>query len=82
MAKIETKVKASTAATYLGSTALLEVLTTVQDQPIVLGALPGWVAPWLLALLPTAVTAVAGYRARHTPRTDPDARTAADLKSL
>ncbi|AAP84975.1 hypothetical protein [Kitasatospora aureofaciens] len=79
---IETKVKAAAAATYLGSTALLEVLTTVQDQPSLLGSLPGWLAPMLLALLPTAVTGVAAYQARHTPRVDGDAARAADVPQI
>ncbi|MFJ2863670.1 holin [Kitasatospora sp. NPDC087314] len=79
---IETKVKAATLATYLGSTALLEVLTTVQDQPSLLGMLPGWLAPWLLALLPTAVTGVAAYQARHTPRADVNAARAADVPQI
>lgn len=67
-APIETKVKAATLAAYLGSTALLAVLTAVQDQPELVSWLPAWLAPFLLAVIPAAVTAVAGYQARHTPR--------------
>ncbi|MFF7994777.1 hypothetical protein ACFZDG_34020 [Kitasatospora xanthocidica] len=54
----------------------------MQDQPSLLGAVPGWLASWLLALLPTAVTGLAGYRARHTPRTDPDTVRAAALPPI
>ncbi|MFD7413541.1 holin [Kitasatospora purpeofusca] len=82
MAVIETKVKAATVAAYVGSTGLLAALTAVQDQPGLVGWMPVWAAPFVLGLLPAGVAAVSGYRARHTPRTDPDARTAADLKSL
>ncbi|MEV7770600.1 holin [Kitasatospora sp. NPDC086791] len=70
MAQIETKVKAATVAAYLGSTALLADLTAVQNQPGLVSWMPGWLAPFVLSLIPTAITAVAGYQARHTPRPD------------
>lgn len=78
MGPIETKVKASAAAAYVGSTGLLASLTAVQDQPGLVGWMPTWVAPFVLGLLPAGIAAVSGYRARHTPRTDPAARAAAD----
>lgn len=79
---VETKVKAATVATYLASTALLADLTAVQDQPGLVSWLPPYVAPFLLSMIPTAITFVTGYRAKHTPRQDADARAAADLKSV
>lgn len=75
---IEAKVKVATAATYLGTTALLADLTAIQDNPGLIGWLPAWLAPFVLPLIPTAATFLAGYRARHTPRSDADARAAAD----
>ncbi|MEU8920281.1 holin [Kitasatospora sp. NPDC048545] len=70
MAQIETKVKAAAAATYLGTTSLLAGLTAVQDHPGLVGWLPEWLAPFVLAIVPTAIAGVAGYQARHTPRPD------------
>ena len=67
-APIEQKVKAATAAAYLGSTGLLAALTAVQDQPGLVGFLPAWLSPFVLPIVPAAVTLVAGYQARHTPR--------------
>lgn len=72
-APIERKVTAATAAAYLGSTGLLAAITAVQDQPGLVGFLPTWLAPFVLPLVPAAATLVAGYQARHTPRTDPEA---------
>jgi hypothetical protein len=81
MGPIETKVKAATAAAYIGTTGLLASLTAVQDQPGLIGWLPAWLTPFVLGLLPAAVAAVSGYRASHTPRFDEDARAAADTRS-
>lgn len=79
---IETKVKAATAAAYIGTTGLLASLTAVQDQPGLIGWLPAWLTPFVLGLLPAAVTAVSGYRASHTPRSDAAARAAADFPGV
>jgi hypothetical protein len=65
---IETKVKAATAAAYVGSAALLGALTAVEDDARLVGWLPAGLGPFVLALVPTAVTAVSGWMARHTPR--------------
>lgn len=67
-APIETKVKSASIAAYLGSTGLLAVLTAIQDNAGLLAGLPDPVEPFLLALVPTAITAVAGWAAKHTPR--------------
>ncbi|RLL68123.1 holin [Streptomyces sp. Z26] len=65
---IETKVKASTAAAYLGSTGLLAMLTAVQDNAGLVSSLPDVLEPFVLALVPAAITGVAGWGAKHTPR--------------
>ncbi|SCD36958.1 hypothetical protein GA0115251_105913 [Streptomyces sp. TverLS-915] len=65
---VETKVKASTVAAYLASTGLLAVLTAVQDHAGLVAGLPDVAEPFVLALVPTAITAVAGWAAKHTPR--------------
>jgi hypothetical protein len=67
-APLEKKVTAATIAAYLGSTGLLAVLTAIQDNAGLLAGLPDPVEPFLLALVPTAITAVAGWAAKHTPR--------------
>jgi hypothetical protein len=69
-APIEQKVKAATAAAYVGSAGLLGALTAVQDNGRLVGWLPDGLAPFVLALVPTAITAVSGWKARHTPRGD------------
>ncbi|MGW4803016.1 holin [Kitasatospora sp. NPDC004272] len=79
---IETKVKVATVGAYLGSTGLLAGLTAVEDQPSLVSVLPGWLAPFVLSAIPTAITFVAAYRARHTPRSDADARAASDTKGV
>lgn len=68
IAPVERKVKAATAAAYVGCTALLGVLAAVQDNARLVDWLPDSVAPFVLALIPTAATAVSGWMAKHTPR--------------
>ncbi|WP_199570511.1 holin [Streptomyces murinus] len=65
---IERKVKAATAAAYVGSAGLLGALVAVQDNARLVGWMPDGLAPFVLALVPTAITAVSGWMARHTPR--------------
>jgi hypothetical protein len=67
-APVEKKVRAATAAAYLASTTLLMILTVIQDQPGLIGWLPPYLTPWVLAVVPTAITFAAGYQAQHTPR--------------
>lgn len=66
--QIETKVKAASAAAFLGSTGLLAILAAVQDNARLLAPLPDTVSPFVLALIPTLVTFVSGWAAKHTPR--------------
>jgi hypothetical protein len=68
-APVETKVKAAAVATYLGLLALLAVLNGVTDADLIAG-LPDVVEVFVAPLLPTAVTFVTSYLARHTPRPD------------
>lgn len=69
-APVETKVKASSAATYLVGVAVLAVINAVQGETALISALPDWAEPFLLAVLPAAGAAVAGWYAPHTPRTN------------
>ncbi|MFI0827312.1 holin [Streptomyces roseolus] len=71
-APVEKKVTAASIAAYLGSTGLLAVLAAVQDNDRLLGPMPDSVTPFVLALIPTAITAVSGWAAKHTPRPDPE----------
>ena len=66
-APIETKVKASTTATFLVGLALA-VLNGVQEDTSLLGPLPAWLQAPILAVVPPALAFLAGYQARHTPR--------------
>ncbi|RYJ26464.1 phage protein [Streptomyces sp. L-9-10] len=68
-APVEKKVTAASAAAFLGSTGLLGVLAAVQDDARLVGFLPDGLSPFVLALVPAAATFVAGWKAKHTPRT-------------
>ncbi|MEU8040854.1 hypothetical protein [Streptosporangium sp. NPDC049078] len=67
---VEAKVKAMTVGIYLASAALLLVLEMVKGDLSLIDFLPGWVQALVAPLLPTAIAAVAGYKARHEPRPD------------
>ncbi|MFB7776935.1 holin [Streptomyces bauhiniae] len=69
-APIEKKVKASTALTYLTSVAGLAVLGAVTNDPSLISSMPDALEPFVLALIPAAASAVAGWAAPHTPRSD------------
>ncbi|ARF62907.1 holin [Streptomyces violaceoruber] len=66
---IEKKVKASSAVTYLASLAGLAVLGGVTDDPSLISSMPDALEPFILALVPAAAAAIAGWAAPHTPRT-------------
>lgn len=66
-APIESKVTAATAMTFVVGLAVA-VLNAVQADTSLLGPLPSWLQAPLLALVPAALTFLAGYKARHTPR--------------
>lgn len=67
--RVEAKVKAASYATYFGLVALLAVLNAVADTNLVT-ALPDVVEVFVAPLLPAALTLVAGWLAKHTPRPD------------
>ncbi|MGI5292634.1 hypothetical protein ACQEVF_58835 [Nonomuraea polychroma] len=67
---VETKVKAMTLTSYLAGVAGMAVLQAVSADPSMIAFLPDWVEAITLPLLPTALAAVAGFKARHTPRRD------------
>lgn len=67
---MEKKVKASSAAAYLIGLAGLAILGAVTDDPGLVDPLPDVLEPFVLALVPAAGAAVAGWMAPHTPRAD------------
>jgi hypothetical protein len=67
---IETKVKAATAATYLGVAALLAVFGVISDNPLLISGLPDWVEALIIPLVPTLITFLSAYNANHTYRPD------------
>jgi len=64
---IEAKVKSATAATFLVSL-VVAVLNTVAADDSLLGPLPSWLQPIVIALVPAALTFLAGWQAKHTTR--------------
>ncbi|MEU0675491.1 holin [Streptomyces sp. NPDC006172] len=67
---IEKKVKASSAVAYLASLAGLAILGAVTDDPSLIAGMPDALEPFVLALVPAAASAIAGWAAPHTPRSD------------
>lgn len=65
--KIELKVIAATAATFAVSV-VLAVLNEIQNHHELLGSTPGALQFVIVAVIPTAVTFLSGYMAKHTPR--------------
>ncbi|MEU9789119.1 holin [Streptomyces sparsogenes] len=66
-APTEAKVKASTVGTFLVSL-VLAVLNDLNGDAELLAPLPGWLQALVIALVPTGVTFLSGWQARHTPR--------------
>lgn len=64
---IELKVIAASAATFAVSV-IVAVLNAVQAHHELLGPTPGTLQFVILAVIPTAVTFLGGYLAKHTPR--------------
>ncbi|MFJ4363295.1 holin [Streptomyces chartreusis] len=67
-APVGKKVTAATAGTFVGSTALLGGLEAVHDNAELVSWMPPGLAPFVLALVPTAITSVSGWVAKHSPR--------------
>ncbi|MEV5472948.1 holin [Streptomyces sp. NPDC052207] len=65
--KVEAKVWAATTAAFIASVAV-SLLNAVQDNHALLGSLPGPLQAVILIVAPTAVTFLAGWAAKHTPR--------------
>jgi hypothetical protein len=70
-APIEAKVKSATAATFVVSL-LIAVLNSVVANDSLLGPLPSWLQPVIIAVAPAAVTFLSGWSAQHTPRVSPE----------
>jgi hypothetical protein len=66
---IESKVKASTAATFGASVAIAVLNQAVADDSL-MGSVPSWAQTGLLVVVPSLVTFLSGWKARHTPRPD------------
>ncbi|GAA4945825.1 hypothetical protein HD597_006732 [Nonomuraea thailandensis] len=67
---VEAKVKAMGLTAYLAGVAGMAVLQAVADDPSMIAFLPDWIEAIALPLVPTALAAVAGFKAQHTPRPD------------
>jgi hypothetical protein len=64
---VEAKVVASSAASFAASMAVA-VLNQVEDDHELLGSTPAPVQFVILAVIPTAITFLGGWSAKHTPR--------------
>ena len=67
-APVEKKVTAATAVTYLGSTGLLAALEALQGNSELVGWMPSALSPFVLALVPAAITFISGWATRSSPR--------------
>ncbi|MFD7185481.1 holin [Streptomyces sp. NPDC059904] len=68
-APIENKVKSATAATFVVSL-LIAVLNQVVADNSLLGPLPSWLQPVIIAVAPAGITFLSGWYAAHSPRVD------------
>ncbi|MEV0379822.1 hypothetical protein [Nonomuraea sp. NPDC050643] len=67
---VENKVKAMGLTAYLAGVAGMAALQALADDPSMIAFLPDWIEAITLPLVPTALAALAGFKARHTPRPD------------
>ncbi len=70
-APVEAKVKAATSATFVVSL-VIAVLNGVVADDSLLKPLPAWLQPVVIALVPTAVTFLSSWQAKHSPRVPSD----------
>jgi hypothetical protein len=77
--RIELKVIASAVVTLGVSVGIAGLNAVVADSSL-LGPMPAWCQALVLAACPPALSFLAGYQARHTPRSDAAARAAADVR--
>jgi hypothetical protein len=67
--KVEPKVKWATVGTYLLGVVALAIFNGVTDSTLLVDALPDWVEPFVLPIVPAIGAAIAGYSAKHQWRT-------------
>ncbi|NUW45529.1 holin [Nonomuraea rhodomycinica] len=67
---VEAKVKWASLGGFLGSVGLLAVLQAVDADHSLIAWWPDWAEAVTIPLLPTAIGAVAGWKAKHTARPD------------
>jgi hypothetical protein len=67
---VEAKVKWASFGTFVGSVAAIAVLQAVDADHSLIEVLPDWLEAVVIPLIPTAISWLAGWRARHTPRPD------------
>lgn len=67
---VEAKVKWASLGGFLGSVGLLAILQVLDSDHSLIEWWPDWLEAVTIPLLPTAIAAVAGWKARHTPRPD------------
>ncbi|MFD8556608.1 hypothetical protein ACFV1N_04855 [Streptosporangium canum] len=67
---VEAKVKWASFGGYIGSVALLGALQAVDADHSLIAFWPDWLEALTIPLLPTAIAAVAGWKAKHTARPD------------
>jgi len=68
-APVEKKVTVATVASYLGGLGLLAILNGVADTNLIT-ELPDVVEVFVAPIIPSLITFIGGYVARHTPRND------------
>lgn len=69
-ARVETKVKAATAASFAASLVLMVLNAVVADSSL-LKPLPAWLQAVVIALAPTLATFISAWQAPHTARVSP-----------
>lgn len=70
-AKVETKVKVATAASYFGGVGILAILQAVSADANLIAGLPDAVEVFAVPLLTSGITFVGGWLANHTYRPAP-----------
>jgi hypothetical protein len=70
--KVESKVWWATAGAYLAGVAALAIVNAVtgDENALLIAALPDALEPFILPSVPAAVSFIAGWAAKHTPRPD------------
>lgn len=66
----EAKVKWAAFGTFVGSVAATAVLQAIDADHSLIDVLPDWLEAVAIPLVPTALSWVAGRRAKHTSRPD------------